>query len=178
MKITLRAMGGVLALVALGSPLTAQMAETAVRDEILDQFERSSQKIAALAEAMPADLYAWAPGEGVMSVARVYAHIARYNFMYLSENLGIDAPPGMDWQSLEEWTDKGAIRHALEVSVGHVRRSVAGMTPADLTRETTLYGRRVQSWAVLVQLVSHMNEHVGQSVAYARMNGVVPPWSR
>ena len=42
---------------------------------------------------------------------------------------------------------------------------------------TTLYGRRVAGWAVLFQLIAHMNEHVGQSVSYARMNGIVPPWS-
>jgi uncharacterized damage-inducible protein DinB len=52
------------------------------------------------------------------------------------------------------------------------------MSEADLTRMTTLYGRDVPGWAVLFQLLSHMNEHVGQSVAYARMNDVVPPWSR
>ena len=44
--------------------------------------------------------------------------------------------------------------------------------------ERTLYGRQVGEWAVLLQLVTHMNEHLGQSIAYARMNGVVPPWSR
>ena len=52
------------------------------------------------------------------------------------------------------------------------------MTEDELTALTTLYGRRVAGWAVLFQLISHMNEHVGQSVSYARMNGIVPPWSR
>ncbi len=51
------------------------------------------------------------------------------------------------------------------------------MSEADLTRQTPLYGRDVAGWAVLFQLLAHMNEHVGQSVAYARMNGIVPPWS-
>jgi hypothetical protein len=58
-------------------------------------------------------------------------------------------------------------------------RSVAEeMDAAALGRETSLYGRRVGEWAVLLQLVTHMNEHLGQSIAYARMNDVVPPWSR
>ncbi len=52
------------------------------------------------------------------------------------------------------------------------------MTAEDLAEGTQLYGRDVAKWAVLVQLLAHMNEHVGQSIAYARMNGVVPPWSR
>ena len=49
---------------------------------------------------------------------------------------------------------------------------------ADLTKMTRLYGRDVAQWAVLLQLVAHLNEHLGQSIAYARSNGVVPPWSR
>jgi len=151
---------------------------TAIRDEMLGQFQGSSMKMAQLSEAMPAELWDWSPMEGTMTVATVYAHIARYNFMYLSDNLGIAAPEGIDWQNLETLTDKTAIRDALVRSIAHVREKVGAMTPADLTRMTTLYGRQVPGWAVLVQLVSHMNEHVGQSVAYARMNGIVPPWSR
>ncbi len=59
----------------------------------------------------------------------------------------------------------------------HVRAVVAGMSDGDLEAGTRLYGRDVAKWAVLLQLVAHMNEHLGQSIAYARTNGVVPPWS-
>ena len=54
---------------------------------------------------------------------------------------------------------------------------VGEMDAEALGRTTTLYGRDVGEWAVMLQLVTHMNEHLGQSIAYARMNGVVPPWS-
>jgi uncharacterized damage-inducible protein DinB len=162
----------------IASPAVAQNAPTDIRDEMLGQFTASSYKMTELSEAMPAELYEWAPGEGVMSVATVYAHIARYNFMYLSDNLGIPAPEGIDWQNLETLSDKARITEALRLSVEHVNEQVGKMTADDLAAMTTLYGRQVPGWAVLVQLVSHMNEHVGQSVAYARMNGVVPPWSR
>jgi uncharacterized damage-inducible protein DinB len=60
----------------------------------------------------------------------------------------------------------------------YVRGVAAEMDAERLAAETTLYGRQVGEWAVLLQLVAHMNEHLGQSIAYARMNGVVPPWSR
>lgn len=166
---------------AIVAPAVAQDAAdgvaTAVRDEMLGQFENSSFKMTALSEAMPEELWDWSPMEGTMPVATVYAHIARYNFMYLAENLGIPAPEGIDWQNLESITDRTAIREALVLSVEHVREAVGAMTAEDLTRTTTLYGRQVPGWAVLVQLVSHMNEHVGQAVSYARMNGIVPPWS-
>ncbi len=156
----------------------AQSTPTDYRDEFAGHFERSSRKVAMLSEAIPAELYSWSPGEGVMSVGRVYAHIARYNYLYLAESLGIEAPPGVDWQNFESITDKATLVSLLNQSIEHVRASVAGMDESDLTQLTTLYGRQVAGWAVLFQLLAHMNEHVGQSVAYARMNGIVPPWSR
>ena len=159
-------------------PALAQSSPEDFRDEFAGHFDRSSRKVVMLSEAMPADLYTWSPGEGVMSIGRVYAHIARYNYLYLEESLGIDAPPGVEWQNFESITDKATIVELLEQSIEHVRASVNSMDESDLTRLTTLYGRQVAGWAVLFQLLAHMNEHVGQSVAYARVNGIVPPWSR
>lgn len=156
----------------------AQSAPTDYRDEFLQHFARSSGKIMALAEAVPEDLYEWSPMEGVMHVAQVYMHLARYNFMYLDTSLGIPVPDGIELSELESITDKRRVLEIYERSTDHVRESVARMTEEDLTAPTMLYGREVAGWAVLFQLLSHMNEHVGQSVAYARMNRIVPPWSR
>ena len=111
-----------------------------------------------------------------MEVAEVYMHLARYNFMYLDENLGIASP--IPYADLESIRDKERVREIFARSVDHVNASAAAMTEAALDAETRLYGREVPGWAVLFQLLSHMNEHVGQSVAYARMNDVAPPWSR
>lgn len=176
---------GALALVALlapgAAPAAAQSSVTDYRDEFLAHFERSSAKVARLAEAMPQELYTWAPGPGVMSVARVYAHIARYNYLYLDGSLGIEAPDGVDLATLEDEmaarADREEIRGLLDRSIEHVRTHVAALTEEELAGATRLYGREVAGWAVLFQLLAHLNEHVGQSVAYARMNGVVPPWS-
>lgn len=151
---------------------------TALRDEILGHFQRSSRKISELARVMPAEKFSWAPGEGVMQVGEVYMHIARYNFMYLDQNLGIASPNGFDYSEIESIRDKEKAREIHEMSIRHVIERVSALTAAELDGETELYGRTVRGWAVLLQLVSHMNEHVGQSVSYARMNGIVPPWSR
>lgn len=156
----------------------AQSAPTDYRDEFLQHFERSSAKVMALAETVPEDLYRWSPMEGVMHVAQVYMHLARYNFMYLDTSLGIPVPDGIELSELESITDKDRVLEIYELSTAHVREAVTRMTEEDLTGGTILYGREVAGWAVLFQLLSHMNEHVGQSVAYARMNGIVPPWSR
>jgi uncharacterized damage-inducible protein DinB len=115
----------------------------------------------------------------VASVARVYMHIAAYNYMYPDQNLGRDTPvPAAEYGRWEDRvTEKAEVVRILEGSMQYVRSLAEGMSDAELGRETELYGRDVAQWAVLFQLVAHMNEHLGQSIAYARMNGVVPPWS-
>lgn len=164
-------------LLALPTAARAQSAPTDYRDEFLEHFERSTAKLVQLARATPEGLFTWSPGPGVMSVERVYAHIARYNYLYLQDNLGIPAPEGVDVANLESTTGKADVTDLLHASIEHVRERVAAMAEDDLAALTTLYGREVAGWAVLFQLLAHMNEHVGQSVAYARMNGIVPPWS-
>lgn len=157
-------------------PVAAQ--EDSVRDELLMHFEASMSKFIELARAMPAEAYTWSPGEGVMEVGRVYMHVARYNYLYPSGNMGVALPAGIELDGMEAERDKARVLEALERSRAFVRESVGAMSAPELGRETTLYGRTVERRAVLLQLVAHMNEHLGQSIAYARMNGVVPPWSR
>jgi uncharacterized damage-inducible protein DinB len=169
---------GLILAAAAATPAQGQSAPTDYRDEFLRHFRQSTDKIMALAQAMPESLYAWSPGAGVMSVARVYAHIARYNFGYPADALGIPAPSDLDLRTMEDLTDKRVVLEVFRRSVEHVRTAAERMSEADLTRMTRLYGRDVPSWSVLLQLLAHMNEHVGQSIAYARMNGIVPPWSR
>ena len=155
----------------------AQDAGPDVLTELQRQFDGSARKLVALAEAMPVDSYGWQPMEGVYTVARVYAHIARYNYLYPDQNMGVGAPVAYaDFES--ELTEKEEVVAALTRSMDHVRKVMEGLSDAELAESTRLYGRDVAKWAVLLQLVTHMNEHVGQAIAYARMNEVVPPWSR
>ena len=167
-------------LIVLLIPMTsfAQQAPAGFGEEFMAHFEGSARKFEALAEAMPAEVFAWSPGEGVMSVERVYMHIARYNYMYPSQNLGMDLPEGIDLDTMESISGKEQVLEHLRRSNEYVRNMVGHMSTDDLNEATRLYGRDVEGWAVLFQLVSHMNEHLGQSIAYARMNDVTPPWSR
>jgi uncharacterized damage-inducible protein DinB len=166
------------ALVLLLAPsLLSAQSSSDFRDEIMRHFDTSTRKFVALAEAMPEPLYRWSPGEGVMEVGQVYMHVARYNFLYLDDNLGVAAPADIEMSTMEEIRDKATAMKLLERSIEHVRESVSSMSEEELSDNTMLYGRDIDGWAVLLQLVAHMNEHLGQSIAYARMNGVVPPWS-
>ena len=147
------------------------------RQEFLGQFSSSMSKFIALAEAMPAEKYAWSPGAGVMPVAKVYAHVAHYNYRYPSQNMSVPLPATIKLDTLEAVAAKAQVLALLKQSSDFVRAAVREMPDDQLAAPTRLYGRDVQRWAVLFQLLAHMNEHLGQSIAYARMNSVVPPWS-
>jgi uncharacterized damage-inducible protein DinB len=165
--------------VLAASPAIAQPAPNTPAgfvSEVMLQFEASMEKFIALAEAMPADKFSWSPGPGVMTVAKVYGHVARYNYLYPATSLGSPGPSGRDADAAEDLGEKSALVSRLKESRDHVRQVVKGLQ--DPGRATKQYGRAVPQWSVLLQLVAHMNEHLGQSVAYARMNGIVPPWSR
>jgi len=166
---------------ATAASATAQSAPPDFLAEFEGQFRGSSSKIVALAEAMPESAYGWSPAEGVASVARVFLHIARYNYMYPHENMGRPSPVAPEeyrrWEDASDSMSKDEVVRIVTESMEFVRSVAGEMDASALGTETVLYGREVGEWAVLLQLVTHMNEHLGQSIAYARMNGVVPPWS-
>jgi uncharacterized damage-inducible protein DinB len=164
--------------VLIAPRLASAQGSAAVRDELMGHFQSSIGKVIALADAMPAESYSWKPSADAMPVGHVYAHIAHYNFMYPASNMGIAAPGAIKLDTIEAMRDKAQIIALLRQSAEHVRRSLSAMPAAELDRSTTLYGRSVPKWAVIMQLVTHMNEHLGQSIAYARSNNIVPPWSR
>jgi uncharacterized damage-inducible protein DinB len=168
----------VVALSLGGTVAGAQGTPASARNELLMQFNTSASKFEALAAAMPSEKFVWSPGPGVMSVARVYAHVARYNYAYVSQNMGVAAARGIGLDTLERMTDKAQVLALLKSSAEYVRQGVGQMPESQLSQPTELYGRTVPQWSVMLQLVAHMNEHLGQSIAYARMNGVTPPWSR
>jgi uncharacterized damage-inducible protein DinB len=172
-------LGPVLLFLVLALPKGAE-AQTSVevRDRLMGHFANAMSKFIALAEAMPEELYSWAPGDGVMEVGQVYMHVAQYNYLYPTQNLGFSLPDGVDMESMEGVRDKEEVLAALAASKGWASGMVGAMSAQKLEEETELYGRTMEKWAVLSQLVSHMSEHLGQSIAYARMNGVAPPWSR
>ncbi len=139
------------------------------------QFTYAS-RILELAEVMPADTYSWRPDEGVRSVGEVYAHIAQANYMMLN-SIGVSAPEGVDVEAIGSLTDKDDIVQALAESNTFVLAAVKDLPEEKLSETVELFGRTLNGEGVLVFILNHMSEHVGQSIAYARMNNVTPPWS-
>ena len=166
-------------LIGLLTPAAAHAQDPAsFRQTWLAEFEASARKVVALAEAMPAETYSWQPMEGVATVAGAYMHIARYNYQLPHLNMGVAPPEGVEYATFEEaFTTKDEVLEVLRASMDHVRGVVDGMSDADMSARVNLYGRDVAKWGVLFRLVAHMNEHLGQQIAYARSNRVVPPWS-
>ena len=167
------------AFAALPSAAASQSSSADFRDEVQRQFEASARKIVALSQAMPENAYAWRPMEGVASVGEVYMHIARYNHMYPDENLGIAGPVASEeygsWES--DITAKADVVRVLTASVEHVRSVMSGMSEGDLDEQTVLYGRDVASWAVLLQLVTHMNDAQHVSNPYSPSTPLsLPTW--
>ena len=156
---------------------TAMAGPAGVRGEILEQFNEAADKLVQLAEAIPQEKYTWRPGAGVRSPSEVFLHVAGSNHFMLTA-LGIPSPTGGENDLEHSTTDKTQIIAALKKSNAAVQAAITATPDADLEKATKLFGRNVSYRGVFLWIQSHNHEHLGQMIAYARMNGVVPPWSR
>jgi uncharacterized damage-inducible protein DinB len=137
-----------------------------------------SQQLVALAEAIPADKYSWRPAPGVRSVSEVIMHIALANYELLSFT-GPKLPPDLKSNDLEKTvTKKADVIDWLKRSLAAVKTARAQLKPGDLERKVKIDGKTVTVDGMYLRIIIHDNEHMGQLVAYARMNGIVPPWSK
>lgn len=152
-------------------------APAGVRGEILAQFDDAATKLVQLAEAIPQDKYSWRPGTGVRSVSQVLMHVSGGNF-FITSMTGVPMPAGLPQDGENTVTDKAQVLDLLRRSCDHVRAALRGMSDADLDQPADLFGRRTTKRDVLFLITTHAHEHLGQMIAYARSNGVVPPWSR
>jgi uncharacterized damage-inducible protein DinB len=156
----------------------APVAPAGFRAEYVAEIDRVGKKLVDLAEAMPADKYSWRPGPGVRSVAEVYMHIV-VSSSRIRTFLGLPPMEGVTQESEKTITDKAQIVSLLKKSIENVRAAGANLTNADLDKTIkTPGGREMTEREVLMLLITHMHEHLGQSIAYARINGVTPPWSK
>ena len=147
------------------------------RGEFLANLSEVEEKILDLAETTPADKFGWRPAAGVRSISEVYMHIAGSNYLLLTF-VGVKAPAKLDADMEKNVTSKAAVLSELRKSFDYLRRSVEKMSNAELEKRVKLFGNQTTDRGVLLTIISHLHEHLGQSIAYARMNGVAPPWSR
>jgi uncharacterized damage-inducible protein DinB len=136
-----------------------------------------SQQLIALAEATPAEKFAWRPAAGVRSTSEVYMHIVLANF-YLLSVTGPKMPAGLKEDSEKTVTSKAEVIDWLKRSLEAVKEAHLAVKPADLQRKVRIADRDATVDGMYLRIIVHANEHMGQLIAYARMTGVVPPWSK
>lgn len=142
------------------------------------EWDHVSHQLIALADAIPADKYAWRPAPGVRSVSEVYMHIALANF-YLLSVTGPKMPDDMKSPDMEKTvTNKTDVIAFLKRSLEAVKTAHAAVKPDDLKRAVKVGTRDATVDGMYLRIIIHDNEHMGQLVAYARMIGVTPPWSK
>lgn len=164
-------------LVSLGSTAAAQgaAAPKGVRADLLAQLDDAASKLEQLAGAIPEDKLSWRPAAGVRSVGEVIMHVTGGNY-FLPTFAGVKAPA--DAPQGENTTDRAQAIAQMKRSFDHVRTAIRNTSDADLDKPTEMFGQQTTYRNVLMTTVSHAHEHLGQLIAYARSNGVTPPWSR
>jgi uncharacterized damage-inducible protein DinB len=165
-------------LLLLAAAAFAQDSGRTLRSEFLANFDDVTKKIVSLAEAVPDDKYTWRPAEGVRSVSEVLVHIAGANFMIPSA-VGVKMPAGVIARDSEKkMTAKAEVVPLLRKSVDHTRAALSSALEGDPNRPTKLFGRESTYGGTSLLIISHLHEHLGQLIAYARSVGVAPPWSQ
>lgn len=162
-----------LTVTAAPGPAKAAGAADGFRAEFIANLDDVQQKILSLAEATPAAKFSWRPAGDVRSTSEVYMHIAGGNY-FLSTFLGAEAPK-TNGDTEKNVTKKDEVIAELKRSFAHLR--LAAANAKDLQTPVKMFGTKTTRRGVLVTTLSHLHEHLGQSIAYARMNGIAPPWS-
>jgi uncharacterized damage-inducible protein DinB len=142
------------------------------------EWSHVSRQLIALAEATPQEKFAWRPGPDVRSTSEVYMHIVIGNF-YLLSVTGPKMPADLSSLDMEKTvTGKAQVIDWLKRSLDAVKTAHATAKPADLRRKVKIQGVDADVDGIYLRIIVHANEHMGQLVAYARMNGIAPPWSQ
>jgi uncharacterized damage-inducible protein DinB len=152
---------------------TFQADATSVLAQVQDEM-------VSLEKAVPQNKFNWRPAKGVRSVAEVYLHAAGAGYFF-GKMLGFEIPADIATQMKgfeKSTTDKVKIEKALTDSFTWFSTQVKAMPDSELTKTVDFFGRTLTKRALVMVTLGHFQEHLGQSIAYARSNGVVPPWSK
>ena len=140
------------------------------------EWKHVSSQLIALAEATPAEKFAWRPAADVRSTSEVYMHIVMANF-YLLSVTGPKIPADLKENIDKTVTSKAEVIQWLKRSLEAVRAAHAVVEPVDLARKLKIVDREATVDGMYLRIIVHANEHMGQLIAYARMMGVTPAWS-
>ena len=149
-----------------------------MKAQALFDLQNLQKKYAELAQAIPAEKYTWRPEPGVRSVSELFLHVSAANFNIPTMMTGTS--PAADFQKdgyEQSTTDKAKIVDQLNKSFGFAVAALQKMSNADFAKPEKKLGPDANDGDVIYILVTHNHEHLGQSIAYARVNGITPPWT-
>lgn len=172
------------ALTVLGSSGQAQAGSSVVTD-LLKDVNEVQEKLVGLAKAIPADKNGWRPAAGVRSVGEVVMHVAGDNY-FIPAAAGTAAPASTgitaQYNTVTAYetrrVDRDAAIAELQASFEFLKHAMQHTTPAAMAEKRALFGQEFTMQQVWIMATTHLHEHLGQLIAYARSNGVVPPWSK
>lgn len=174
----------VLTAVPAARPLAAQASPVVV--DLIKDVEAVEQKFIGLAKATPAEKLSWRPAPGVRSIGEVLLHVASDNY-FIPGGFGhaIPAATGIkagDFKSVSAYETRALTREQivveLEQSFGFLKAQMAKTTAANVSDPVSMFGMKTTAQSMWILATTHLHEHLGQSIAYARTNGIVPPWSK
>lgn len=163
--------------ILLGALAAATASAGDFKQEALNRINTLEKKYTGLAGAMPQDSYKWRPAEGVRSVSELLLHVAGANYG-LTRFIGTAPPEGMDLRGMQKsTTDKAAIAPKLAGSFAHLKGAVQKMDLGSADEAVKMFGGETTQRGAVLNILEHLSEHLGQAIAYARVNNVVPPWT-
>lgn len=158
-------------------PATSSTPTAGARLEFLDEVSYYEQRFLRLADAIPAEKYNWRPVEGVRTIGEVYMHVASGNYGF-ARMFGTPTPAGVDPKAMMAASgDKAKVIEALKDSFAHFRGAILAIKDSDLDKEIKTPRGETTIRGSFFLISGHYGEHLGQSIAYARSIGVVPPWT-
>ena len=173
-------------LVSTASPARAQDvvskdAAAAVKASFLADIDAMRVKFVGLAEAFPQDKYTWRPMDGVRSVSEVLMLAAMEGYSFIPNSFGgkpADLGSKEEAAKLRTLSDKAAVIDHLNKGFAYAKSALEGIDPATLTGKRKLFGRDLSVVDTALFVGGDLHEHLGQLIAYARTNHIVPPWSK
>jgi uncharacterized damage-inducible protein DinB len=148
-----------------------------MKAQSLADLQGVQKKFVELANALPADKLTWRPSADSLSFAEVFLHVAgeRYGILGL---MGATPPAGFDGKTFEKsTTDRARLVEELNQSWEFSQKAINDMNNGDFAKLLPKLGPQANAGDVVYILVGDAHEHLGQLVAYARENGIVPPWT-
>lgn len=155
--------------------VTAQ--DQVVQSNLKGLVSHNQGQITSLAEAFSEDQYDWRPAEGVRSVREAFLHVASSNY-FLASGLGFPTPEDVNMKEIEQITGKENVVAAINKSFAFILDKIGQIPTADFEKEVDMGFAKMSTLSAMLIVLEHVGEHKGQLIAYARSNGVTPPWSK